>query len=331
MSKTPTDLVRHAFHGPTMGTRWSALFYAPVEKAPEPIQAALAECVDTVDRQMSTWKPDSDLMRINHAPIGAWVPAPTELMDVLAKGLEVGSLSGCAFDIGMGDVVNAWGFGPHEADSHAIRAALGETRPPAHQVLELDRDKLQVRKQVPLALDLSGIAKGYAVDQMMATLNGFGITDALVGLDGEMRACGSRPDGRPWTVAVERPDYETRAPLSIIELDNSAVATSGDYRHWVEVGDQRLSHTMNPIRRGPLTNAPASVTVLANSCIEADAWATALMVCSMEQGAALVRENSLIALYIHRDVTGLRQTRVGWKSFNNSAKTQSSLRSVKHA
>jgi thiamine biosynthesis lipoprotein len=331
MLKTPTDLVRHAFHGPTMGTRWSALFYTPAEKAPEQVQAALAECVKTVDRQMSTWKPDSDLMRINHAPVGEWVPAPAKLMEVLIKGLEIGRLSGGAFDIGMGDVVNAWGFGPHEADSHAIRAALGKTRLSAHQVLELDSDRLQVRKQAPISLDLSGIAKGYAVDQMMEALRSFGITDTLVGLDGEMRACGLRPDSRPWTVAVERPDYETRAPLSIIELDNSAVATSGDYRHWVEVGDQRLSHTLNPIRSGPLTNAPASVTVLAETCMEADAWATALMVSSMEQGAILAHENSLKALYIHRDVTGLRQTRVGWAMSNSLTETQSSFRNARES
>ncbi len=311
MSKIPTDPTRHALSGPTMGTRWSALFYAPAMKDIEPIRTALAESVDVVDRQMSTWKPDSDLMRINSALVGTWVSVPPELMEVLVKGLEVGRLSGGAFDIGMGDAVTAWGFGPQEADSQAIRAALGQVLPPTHEGLELDADGMQVRKLTPLTLDLSGIAKGYAVDRMMMVLGGFGITSALVGLDGEMRACGARCDGHPWTVAVERPDYGARAPLSIIELNDSAVATSGDYRHWVEVGDKRLSHTMEPARRGPLTDAPASVTVLSQTCMEADAWATALMVCGQEKGAALAKIHGLTAIFIHREGSDFRQKRIG--------------------
>lgn len=312
MSKILTDLKRHALNGPTMGTRWSALFYTAAATDPEPVRAALAQSVDIVDRQMSTWKPDSDLMRINRAPVDTWICAPPELMTVLAKGLEVGRLSGGAFDIGMGDVTGAWGFGPREANSRAIRAALGKTRAPAHEVLEADFETMQVRKLAPLSLDLSGIAKGYGVDQMMTVLRRAGITDALVGLDGEMRACGMQPDVRPWTIAVERPDFAVRAPLSIIELHDRAVATSGGYRHWVDVGSKRLSHTMNPARGGPLTDAPASVTVLTKTCMEADAWATALMVSGQQKGAALVKETGLSALFIHRDGTDLRQTYIGW-------------------
>ena len=311
MSKIPTELARHALSGPTMGTRWSALFYAAAATNPDPIRAALAESVDLVDRQMSTWKPDSDLMRLNRAPVGSWVSVPAELMKVLAKGLEIGRLSEGAFDIGMGDVVTAWGFGPQEADTQAIRATLGRGRSPAHEGLELDRDALQARKLSPLALDLSGIAKGYAVDRMMTVLRSFGITDALVGLDGEMRACGMRPDGRAWTIAVERPDYEARVPLSIIELTDSAVATSGDYRHWVETGGKRLSHTMDPTRGGPLMDAAASVTVLAKTCMEADAWASAFMVSGQQKGAIWAKIFGLTAVFIHRDGDSFRQTHIG--------------------
>ena len=278
MSKIPTDLVRHALNGPTMGTRWSALFHAPATVDPEPIRAALAESVDVVDRQMSSWKPDSDLMRLNQAPVGTWVRVPAELMEVLAKGLEIGRLSDGAFDIGMGDVVTAWGFGPHKADTQAIRANLGKARAPVHEIFKLDPDGLKACKLARLTLDLSGIAKGYAVDRMMAVLRSFGITDALVGLDGEMRACGARPDDQAWTIAIERPDYEARAPLSIIELTDAAVATSGDYRHWIEAGEKRLSHTMDPARGGPAKDTPASVTILAKTCMKTDAWATAFMV-----------------------------------------------------
>ena len=104
----------------------------------------------------------------------------------------------------------------------------------------------QVRKSAPIALDLNGIAKGYGVDRLAETLRDHGIADALVGIDGEMRALGLRPDGEPWTIAVEAPDRERRAPHSILALQDAAVATSGDYRHWVEVQGRRLSHTMDP-------------------------------------------------------------------------------------
>jgi len=185
-------------------------------------------------------------------------------MAVLTEGLDIGLRSGGAFDIAMGDLVTAWGFGAKAADTQAIRAALGKKRIAAHEVLEFDATAYKVRKHTPLALDLSGIAKGYAVDLMTDTLRGFGVECGLLGLDGEMRGFGLRPDGTAWSVAVERPDYNARAPLSMIALRNSAVATSGDYRHWVEVGPRRLSHTMDPARGSPLSHAPASVTVLAD-------------------------------------------------------------------
>ncbi|GER08704.1 FAD:protein FMN transferase [Iodidimonas muriae] len=295
-----------------MGTRWSAQFHAPAVTDPDPIHAALAESVDVVDRQMSTWKPDSDLMRLNRAPVGEWVPVPAELMEVLARGTEIGRLSEGAFDIGMGDVVTAWGFGTHDADESAMRAVLGHARPVTHEVLDLDGESLRVRKQVPVTLDLSGIAKGYAVDRMMAVLGRFEITNALVGLDGEMRARGLRPDGRPWTIALERPDYEKRAALSILELEDAAVATSGDYRHWIDVSGQRFSHTMDPARGGPLSGTLASVTVLAESCMEADAWATGLMVLGVQYGQELAQDLRLNAIFIERTNKTLRQIRVGW-------------------
>lgn len=294
-----------------MGTRWSALFYAPQATDLEPVRSAIAECVDLVDRQMSTWKPDSDLMRINRALVGDWTPVPAELMEVLAHGLEIGKRSNGAFDIGMGRIVTAWGFGPNDADVKAIRAFLGAAHCPAHDALEFAADMRRVRKHTQIALDLSGIAKGYAVDRMMAELRRFGINDALVGLDGEMRACGQHPDGRPWTIALEKPDYEKREPHSIIELVDHAVATSGDYRHWVEVGKRRLSHTMDPTRCGPLSKSPASVTVLADDCIDADAWATALMVLGSQKGADLARKLGLKVIFLDREGENLRLSRVG--------------------
>ncbi len=311
MLKTLTKLTRHALSGPTMGTRWSAQFHAPEALDPALIKAALADSVATVDQQMSTWKPDSDLMQLNRASIGEWVAVPAELMAVLTRAVEIGRLSDGAFDIGMGDAVTAWGFGAQEHDTDAIRRALIQPRHRAHEALELDQATQRVRKTALITLDLSGIAKGFAVDQMVAVLARFGIKSALVGLDGELRAIGQRPEGQPWTIALEKPDYEARAPLSILELETCAVATSGDYRHWVDLGTQRLSHTMDPARGGPLVNAAASVTVLAKTCIDADAWATAFMVMGKRKATLLAEEHGVSAIFIDRDGETFRQTHIG--------------------
>lgn len=301
-----SDPVRHALNGPTMGTRWSALFHAPPGFHPAPVRTALQDAVDRVDTQMSTWKPDSDLMRLNRAPAGDWVAVPRDLSRVLTLGLQIGRASGGAFDIGMGDAVRAWGFGPEAADPEAIRAALGSHRL-AHEVLEIDGDA--VRKMAPVALDLNGIAKGHGVDCLAQVLVDHGIAAGLVGIDGEMRALGLRPDGTAWTVAVEAPDPDRRTPHSVLLLQDAAVATSGDYRHWVTVQGRRLSHTMNPRTGAPLATSPASVTVVAPTCAEADAWATTLMVTGPTEGAELAARHGLDALFLLRGDDGGLQTR----------------------
>lgn len=309
MSKMSTEAVRHALNGPTMGTCWSALFFAGPGFDAASVRAALQAAVDEVDAQMSTWKPDSDLMRLNVAPVGAWVSVPDRLREVLLRGLEIGRASKGGFDLGMGDAVTAWGFGPEAAAPDRISAAISAHRVPAHAALEIDDH--HVRKSAPIALDLNGIAKGYGVDRLAEMLRAHAITDALVGIDGEMRALGLRPDGQAWTIAVEAPDPERRVPHSILALQDAAVATSGDYRHWVEVQGRRLSHTMDPDRGGPLSSSPASVTVVAETCMAADAWATALMVRGRLEGATLARTLHLNALFIDREGDHLRETRVG--------------------
>jgi thiamine biosynthesis lipoprotein len=311
MSKMSTDRVRHALNGPTMGTRWSALFHAAPGFDAAPVEAALQAATDEVDAQMSTWKPDSDLMRLNAAPLNIWIDVPMRLMAVLETALAVGRASDGAFDIGVGDAVNAWGFGRAATSVEGIRETLGSARRRAHDVLELDPARGRIRKHAPLTLDLSGIAKGYGVDRLAEVVRPFGILGALVAINGELRAIGLQPDGAPWAVAVERPDHCERAPHAIIALHDTAVATSGDYRYWVDVGGRRLSHTMDPARGGPLVASPASVTVVAATCMIADAWATALMVRGSREGVELARTQNLDALFIDRDGDRLRETQVG--------------------
>lgn len=311
MSKMSTDLTRHALNGATMGTRWSALFYAPRGLDPAPLQTALQAAVDQVDAQMTTWRPDSDLMRLNAAPLNAWVLVPRPLMAVLATGLQVGRVTGGAFEIAMGDAIAAWGFGPAEADTNRIKSARTKPRRPSFDSLELDVTNGLARKHDASTFDLSGIAKGYGVDRLAETLLAHGIAEGLVAIDGEVRALGSQPDGTAWPVAVEAPDRQARAVHSMLALQDAAVATSGDYRHWVQVGERLLSHTIDPRTGAPLLDAPASVTVIAQSCMLADAYATALMVMGPDVGKAFATQNHLDALFLIRDGAELRSLGAG--------------------
>ena len=165
---------------------------------------------------------------------------------------------------------------------------------------------MRAKKTAPLALDLSGIAKGYGVDRLAAIAGGFGISHALCAIDGEVRAVGTQANGAPWAVAIETPDAPDRAPLSVTTLEDGAIATSGDYRHFVEVKGHRLSHTIDPRRGAPLVTAPASVTVILKSCEQADAMATALMVMGQDAGLSFARANGISALFVMREGQGFQ-------------------------
>ena len=293
-----------------MGTRYSARFFAEhLDEAK--IGGAMFAAVDAVDRQMSTWKPKSDLARLNAAPVGEWVKVPPELAIVLAEGLRIGRASGGAFDIAVGDLVNDWGFGPVQPRDNRQHSLASHSRHSARDSLEFDETGEYVRKLAPVNLDLSGIAKGFGVDELARCLERFAITSYLVGIDGELRARGRKPDGMPWTIAIERPDYQMRDAIGVLEMSDIAVATSGDYRHWIKVNGARVSHTMDPHTGTPLCNSIASVTVLAGSCMEADAWATALMVMGERKGPEFAQARGLEALFLIRQEGRLMQRGTG--------------------
>lgn len=291
-----------ALGGPAMGTHWAARCQAGSQATDwRQLEQDLASAVHCVDAQMSPWKADSDLMRLNRAAIGQWVDLPPEILEVMACGLEVGRRSGGAFDMAAGSLVNAWGFGAvrDAPNPQAIRAATAAFCS-AQDGLELDGPGGRARKLAPMCLDLCGIAKGYAVDQMAQVVRAHGIAHALVSLDGELCACGARADGHPWAVALESPQEGVRAVHGVIELADLAVATSGDYRHSVQVGPVRIAHSMDTRRSAPVNNDVASVTVLAPYCMRADAWATALLVSGAQQGAVLAQSVGLDALFLLR-------------------------------
>lgn len=305
-------LQRYRLNGETMGTRYSAVFFAPPQFDASAVAAPLASTVAEVDRQMSTWKPTSDLNRLNAAPVQQWVHVPQELFTVLSTALQIGRHSGGAFDIGVGALVNAWGFGPpqRQPDAAQIRALKAQPHRAAMDVLELDGAGCRVRKRAALSLDLSGIAKGFGVDQMARCLDGFGVTRYLVGIDGEMRARGVKPDQRPWAIAIEKPLRGHREAMGVVELNDAAIATSGDYRHWFQVADTYYAHTMSPSLGRPVNHRLAAVTVVAPSCMQADAWATALLVLGEEAGVRLAQERGMDAVFVLRNGEGFEEIAV---------------------
>lgn len=309
-------LQRYSLNGETMGTRYTALFYAVPGLDEATLNRRLRAAVDAVDRQMSTWKPDSDLNRLNAAAVDAWFDVPAELLHVLDCALQISRQSGGAFDIGVGDLVDAWGFGAAGAapDAAQITALRSRSRALATAALDIDATQGRVRKLSAIRLDLSGIAKGFGVDELARCLDSQGMDNYLVGIDGEMRAHGSKPGGEPWAVAVEKPLRGIRDVMGVMELTDMAIATSGDYRHFLEVGGVHVAHTMHPARGAPVRNQLAAVTVLAPDCMRADAWATALLVAGEMDGPRLAQAQGLQALFVVREGEGWREVLVGGPS-----------------
>ncbi len=312
-SETAVTGQRTTLHGPAMGTRWSATVDADLSLDREALRQDLAAAVEQVDGQMSPWKPDSDLLRLNRAPVDAWVDLPADLLAVLDCALAVQRRSAGAFDPCVGDLVDAWGFGAvrDTPDAAAITAARQPRTRTVHGGIELERRAGRARKRAPLQVDLCGIAKGYGVDRMVAVLQRHGVRHALAALDGELRTVGAQANGVPWAVALEQPEEGHRAVRGVLELEDLAVATSGDYRRCLQVGDARLAHTMDPRRRAPVNNAVASVTVLARTCMQADAWATALLVAGPDEGLAMAQRTGLEVLFLLRRAEGLVELGLG--------------------
>ena len=300
---------RYSLHGQTMGTRYSAIYFAAPGIDEAAIDARLFAAVDEVDRQMSSWNPDSDLNRLNAAPANQWLAVPEQLFTVLDAALSVSRESRGAFDIGVGDLVDAWGFGPAQGriDEQRINALKAQTHRPASDVLEIDSAHRRVRKQTAITLDLSGIAKGYGVDQLARCLDSLGITRYLVGIDGEMRARDTKPDGQPWAIAIEKPVRHLRDVMGVMELSDAAIATSGDYRHWVEHQGKSHAHTIDGALREPASNRLAAVSIVAPCCMLADAWATALLVLGEKAGIELAQERGMTALFVLHHGDGFQE------------------------
>jgi thiamine biosynthesis lipoprotein len=294
--------------GRALGTTWTVKIAGgldlPTQRA---LVRRLAGRLDRVDALMSSWRDDSELSRFNAAEAGLAFPLSPETLVVFEIAQSLSARSGGAFDVTVGALVDAWGFGAPERTGvapaperlAALRASTG------YQKLALDRAAGTVTKHAGgLRCDLSALAKGFAVDQLAETLAEQGYASFLVEVGGELRAQGRRPEGRAWRVAVEEPDVAGRRIHRIVALEDRALATSGDYRNYYELEGRRVSHTLDPRTGEPIRHALASVSVVHPSAAWADAWATALNVLGPEAGYRLAEEEGLAAYFLVRKPDG---------------------------
>jgi thiamine biosynthesis lipoprotein len=288
--------------GPTMGTRFSVRTALPARIDAAALTAAIQAAVDRVDGQMSTWKPQSDLCRFNRAMPGQWVPIPLEMAHVVALGLGISAETDGAFDMTLGRLVELWGFGPGgQPGAVPSPARVAEALAlSGWRKLALNAEASALSKSASLGLDLSGIAKGFGVDEIAGVLEEHGIGDYVAEIDGELRVAGARPDGKSWRLAVALPVPGLMAAHTVIAPGTTAIATSGDYRHFFDAGARHYAHTIDGRTGGPVENDVASVTVLDGSCARADALASALLVMGVEKGAAFAEARGVRALFLTR-------------------------------
>jgi thiamine biosynthesis lipoprotein len=296
--------------GPIMGTTFAVTIITAAvttEAEDATYQSAVLGSLNAVNDTMSTWKEDSELSRLNRHASTEPFPLSPDTVAVLRAAHTVSTASGGAFDVTIKPLVNLWKFGsdamewessPSNADIALYLGRVGYTQ------LTVTDDAVQ--KSLPeLTVDLGAIAKGYSVDKVGRALEAEGITDYLVEVGGEVRARGTNGANAPWRIGIEQPDALLGSVQALVGLPDMSLATSGDYRNYYEDEDgQRISHTIDARNGRPITHALASVSVIHEDAIMADAWATALSVLGPDEGMAMAEEQGLPVLMLVRDGAG---------------------------
>ncbi|HDP93782.1 MAG TPA: FAD:protein FMN transferase [Candidatus Aminicenantes bacterium] len=294
--------------GMTMGTTWMAKFSAPAQweeggfvNRRALIRKAIDEELDAVNQRMSVFRPSSEISRFNCFLSTEWFGVSRELAVLVKRALDIHRFSYGALDITIGPLIRLWGFGPG-----------GERRIPTIEKIQFNLERCggryldvcleppALRKKIPeLECNLSSLAKGYGVDRLAAMLDQWKITDYLVEIGGEVRARGERPGGGPWQIGVMEPE-KAGGVRRVVRLKDLSMATSGDYQNYFEVDGIRYSHTIDPRTGHPVRHNLASVTVVADTCMIADAWATALLVMGPVKAKKLALERSLCVFLVER-------------------------------
>lgn len=297
--------------GSALGTTFRVAIVEPaatLDKAS--LEADVVATLSQIDRLASTWRSDSELSAFNQQQSSDWLPVSPEFCAALAATLEISQLTNGAFDVTVGPLVNLWGFGPDGAVSEPpsdadIAAALQNV---GFAKLHTDCERGAVRKELgALYVDLSGWAKGRAVDAVSTMLDTKGIDNYLVEVGGELRVRGHNGEQRKWAVGIEAPSTSQRVPQAVIRVSDTSVATSGDYRNYFEYGGTSYSHTIDPRTGRPVTHELAAVTVVHPENAFADAMATALLVMGPTAGPALAENLGIAAYFLVRRSTEIEE------------------------
>lgn len=300
----PPPSPAHAeFTGHTMGGTWSVKFPT---RPPADLEQRIAAELARLDATLTLWQPNSPPSRFNQQTSTDWTPVPADLARVVAVAREISDQSGGALDVTVAPAVVLWGFGPAASanQSPADDAVAAARARIDYRRLEARLDPPALRKIRPnVQIDLGAVGKGYAADRVADLLDSANVPDYLIAVGGELRARGHAADRRPWRVGIETPVPDVRRVLLAVELPaGHGLSTSGDYRNFLEVAGERVSHEIDP-RTGrpiPVARGPALVSVVHESSARADAWATALFVLGAEEGYALASRLGLAAVFVTR-------------------------------
>ena len=297
----PRDII--IFTGNTMGTTFIIkIISVQPFKNYQNLEIGIDSVLEEINCQMSTWDPNSELSRFNRNKSINPIPVSSQLFKVVKSAMSVSEKTNGAFDITVFELMGLWGFGPSPKDGiptdKEIEKVLSNTGWEQVKLLENDIKKLNPN----IKIDLNAIAKGYGVDQVFNFIRGLGYEDFFVEIGGELRCSGKNQLNKYWRIGIDNPnvgDYSSNEIAAVIIMDNRALATSGNYRNFVNIDGEIIGHTINPILGKPIQTNVLSVTVLAESCMNADGWATALMTMDYESGIEIVRsEKGLDVIWI---------------------------------
>jgi len=315
--------------GPTMGTSFNVKVVTDdqTEAHRERLTQLVREVLDGVDEHMSTYRPESEIEQFNRGDTEPFA-ASEDLLEVVAEAQRVARITGGAFDITVGPLVDIWGFGPPGAtetpEDETLRELVATT---GFEQLEVDVEGGTLRKaRADCRIDLSAIAKGYAADRVSAVLAQKGLPSHMVEVGGEVCARGINGSGQVWRIGIERPTAAGRSVQFVVPLADHSLATSGDYRNFVERDGVRISHTIDPRTGRPISHNLASVSVIHASCMTADGLATALSVLGPDEGFELAERQDIPAYFLVRfadDDFEERRTSVWASLIENSSSTTS--------
>ncbi|SDZ29651.1 thiamine biosynthesis lipoprotein [Pseudomonas sp. NFIX28] len=294
-----------SFGGPTMGSTYSIKYVRRAGlAAPGEVQAQVEQILAQVDRQMSTYRSDSDIQRFNDLPANSCQAMPAAVLQLVEIGQQLSRDSQGSFDLTVEPLLNLWGFGPQGRGAVVpSEAALMQVRPRVgYTHLRIEGD--QLCKDAAVEVDFNSIAAGHAVDRITARLEEMRIDNYLVEATGELKAVGRKPDGSAWRIALEEPRDDRQVAERVITIDGYGVSTSGDYRNYFQRDGQRYSHTFDARTGTPVEHALASVTVIHPAAVMADGLSTLLLILGPERGWDYAEKHDIAAFFVIRADTG---------------------------